>query len=113
MQFLHNAVAYYRSLGVTFERLLTDNGSAFRSKEFAKACQQLGIRHRYTRPYRPQTWPSDSSSRRFASGPMARTQALDHWLHHYDWHRPHQGIGGVAPMTRLSKSRNNLLTLHN
>ncbi|MDM0053788.1 IS481 family transposase, partial [Variovorax sp. J22R115] len=35
------------------------------------------------------------------------------WLHHYNWHRPHQGIGGVAPMTRLNKSRNNLLTLHN
>ena len=122
VQFLHNAVAYYRSLGVTVERLLTDNGSAFRSKEFAKACQQLGIRHRFTRPYRPQTNGKaerfiQSALREWAYGftyqnSSERTQALDHWLHHYNWHRPHQGIGGVAPMTRLNKSRNNLLTLH-
>jgi transposase InsO family protein len=38
--------------------------------------------------------------------------ALDHWNHHYNWHRPHQGIGGAVPMSRLSSSRNNLLTLH-
>ncbi|OUM00622.1 integrase [Variovorax sp. JS1663] len=121
VQFLHNAVAYYRSLGVTVERLLTDNGSAFRSKEFAKACQQLGIRHRFTRPCRPQTNGKaerfiQSALREWADGfiyqnSSERTQALDHWLHH-NWHRPHQGIGGVAPMTRLNKSRKNLLTLH-
>jgi transposase InsO family protein len=55
VQFLHNAVAYYRSLGVTIERLPTDNGTAFRSKDFAAACRQLGVRHRFRRPYRPQT----------------------------------------------------------
>ena len=122
VQFLHNAVAYYRSLGVSIERLLTDNGSAFRSKDFAKACQQLGIRHRFTRPYRPQTNGKaerfiQSALREWAYGftyqnSSERARALDHWLHHYNWHRPHQGIGGVAPMTRLNKSRNNLLTLH-
>ena len=42
-----------------------------------------------------------------------RTKALDHWNHHYNWHRPHQGIGGAVPISRLSSSRNNLLTLHN
>jgi transposase InsO family protein len=123
VQFLLNAVAYYRSLGVTVERLLTDNGSAFRSKEFAKACQQLAIRHRFTRPYRPQTNGKaerfiQSALREWAYGftyqnSAERTQALDYWLHHYNWHRPHQGIGGVTPMNRLNKSRNNLLTLHN
>lgn len=122
VQFLHNAVAYYRSLGVTVQQLLTDNGSAFRAKEFAKACQQLGIRHRFTRPYRPQTNGKaerfiQSALREWAYGftyqnSSERTQALEHWNHHYNWHRPHQGIGGVAPMTRLNKSRNNLLTLH-
>lgn len=55
MQFLRDAVAYYAGLGVQIEQLLTDNGSAFRSKDFAQACKQLGIRHRFTRPYRPQT----------------------------------------------------------
>ncbi|MDM0052245.1 integrase core domain-containing protein, partial [Variovorax sp. J22R115] len=83
----------------------------------------LGIRHRFTRPYRPQTNGKaerfiQSALREWAYGftyqnSSERTQALDHWLHHYNWHRPHQGIGGVAPMTRLNKSRNNLLTLHN
>jgi len=42
-----------------------------------------------------------------------RTASLDHWIHHYNWHRPHQGIGGVAPMSRLISSRYILLTLHN
>ncbi len=122
VQFLHNAVAYYRTLGVTVERLLTDNGSAFRSKDFARACRQLGIRHRFTRPYRPQTNGKaerfiQSALREWAYGftyqnSSQRTAALEHWNHHYNWHRPHQGIGGVAPMSRLNQSRNNLLTLH-
>lgn len=122
VQFLNNAVAYYASLGVTIRRVLTDNGSAFRSKQFAHACQQLGIRHKFTRAYRPQTNGKaerfiQSALREWAYGftyqhSEQRTAALDHWLHHYNWHRPHQGIGGAAPMSRLNKSRNNLLTLH-
>lgn len=70
VQFLHNAVAYYRSLGVTVERLLTDNGSAFRSKDFARACKQLGASRGPT-GRRPMARPSGSSSRRCANGPMA------------------------------------------
>ena len=122
VQFLHNAVAYYRSLGVRVERLLTDNGSAFRSRDFAHACRQLGIRHKFTRPYRPQTNGKaerfiQSALREWAYGftyqhSSERTAALNHWNHHYNWHRPHQGIAGVTPMTRLNRSRNNLLTLH-
>lgn len=122
VQFLHNAVAYCRSLGVTIERLLTDNGAAFRSRDFAQACRVLGIRHRFTRPYRPQTNGKaerfiQSALREWAYGftyqhSTERTAALEHWNHHYNWHRPHQGIGGVTPMSRLNRSRNNLLTLH-
>lgn len=122
VQFLHNAVAYFASLGVKVRRLLTDNGSAFRSRQFAQACQQLGIRHKFTRPYRPQTNGKaerfiQSALREWAYGftyqhSNQRTAALDYWNHHYNWHRPHQGIGGAAPMSRLNKSRNNLLTLH-
>lgn len=55
VQFLRNAVAYYAGLGITIKRLLTDNGAAFRSGEFAAACTALGIRHKFTRAYRPQT----------------------------------------------------------
>jgi transposase InsO family protein len=122
VQFLENCVAYFRSLGVRIERLLTDNGSAFRSRDFAAACLRLGIRHRFTRAYRPQTNGKaerfiQSALREWAYGWVyqnseARTATLDAWNHHYNWHRPHQGIGGQAPMARLSASRNNLLTLH-
>ncbi len=53
--FLRNAVDHYAALGVRIERLLTDNGPAYRSKLFAKVCQALGIKHSFTQPYRPQT----------------------------------------------------------
>ena len=122
IQFLQNMRAYFKSLGVTVRRLLTDNGSAFRSRKFAAACQQLGIEHKFTRAYRPQTNGKaerfiQSALREWAYGftyqnSNQRTEALDAWIHHYNWHRPHQGIHGVAPMARLSPSRNNLLTLH-
>jgi len=121
-QFLRNAVAYYRSLGVTVRRVLTDDGLAFRSRAFAAACQGLRVRHKFTRFYRPQTNGKaerfiQSAIREWAYGftyqnSAQRTNALDAWIHHYNWHRPHQGIHGVAPMTRLTSSRNNLLTLH-
>jgi transposase InsO family protein len=122
VQFLRDAVAYYARLDITVRRLLTDNGSAFRSKDFAAACKELGVRHRFTRPYRPQTNGKaerfiQSALREWAYGftyqhSSERMNALDHWNHHYNWHRPHQGIGGAVPMSRLSSSRNNLLTLH-
>ncbi|TMG99631.1 MAG: transposase family protein [Betaproteobacteria bacterium] len=53
--FLYAAVKYFAQLGVSVRRVLTDNGSAFRSKPFAHACGRLGLRHSFTRPYRPQT----------------------------------------------------------
>lgn len=122
VQFLCNAVAYFKSLGVPIKRLLTDNGPAFRSKDFAQACTELNVKHRFTRPYRPQTNGKaerfiQSALREWAYGfvyqnSLQRTEQLDAWIHHYNWHRPHQGIGGVAPMTRLKMSHNDLLMLH-
>ncbi len=122
VQFLKNAVAYYAGLCVTIKRLLTDNGSAFRSRDFAKTCVALGIKHRFTRAYRPQT---NGKAERFIQSALRewaygwtyqnsehRTIALASWQHHYNWHRPHSGIGGVAPMSRLRTSENNLLTVH-
>lgn len=115
-----DAVAYYARLGVTVRRLLTNNGSAFRSTDFASACKELGIRHRFTRPYRPWTNGKaerfiQSALREWAYGftyqrSAERTQALQRWNHHYNWHRPHQGIVGAVPMSRLSSNGNNLLT---
>jgi transposase InsO family protein len=120
--FLRASVKYFAGLGVTLQRVLTDNGSAFRAKRFAAACQQLGLKHSFTRPYRPQTNGKaerfiQSALREWAYGipyhhSTERTAMLKRWNHHYNWHRPHQGIGGVAPMSRLSRTRNNLLTLH-
>ncbi|MGF6213655.1 IS481 family transposase [Comamonas sp. 4034] len=120
--FLRNAMAYYEGLGVSIKRLLTDNGAAFRSREFAAACKALGVQHKFTRPYRPQTNGKaegfiQSALREWAYGwtyqnSAERTQALHSWQHHYNWHRPHSGIGRIAPMARL-KSANSFLTVHN
>ena len=122
VQFLENAVAYYKSLGVCVRRVLTDNGAAFRSKPFAEACDRLGIKHKFTRAYRPQT---NGKAERFIQSALRewayataynhsgeRAEMLERWIHHYNWHRPHQGINAVAPISRLRSSRNNLLTLH-
>lgn len=122
VQFLDNTVAYFRSLGVRLQRLMTDNGPAFRSRAFASACQRHGLRHIFTRPYTPKT---NGKAERFIQSALRewaygfayhhsdeRAQMLETWIHHYNWHRPHQGIHGATPMSRLPKSRNNLLTLH-
>ena len=103
------------------KRLLTDNGAAFRSKEFAAACKALGVQHKFTRPYRPQT---NGKAERFIQSALRewtydwtyqnsaeRPHALASWQHYDNWHRPHSGIGHIAPMSRL-KSTNNLLTDH-
>jgi len=123
VQFLRDAVAYYNRLGVTIKRLLTDNGSAFRSKLFRAACEQLGIQQKFTRAYRPQTNGKaerfiQSALREWAYGWTYQTSAerrevLQSWQHHYNWHRPHHGIGRVPPASRLPGPRYNLLTLHN
>jgi transposase InsO family protein len=96
------------------KRILTDNGSAFRSKDFAKACASLNLKHSFTRPYRPQTNGKaerfiQSALREWAYGiaynhSTQRTAMLERWTHHYNWHRPHQGINGSAPMSRLARS---------
>ena len=122
VRFLNNAVAYYAKLGVRIKRLLTDNGAAFRSRDFAQACRALGIQHKFTRAYRPQT---NGKAERFIQSALRewayrwtyrnsrqRSRALASWQHHYNWHRPHSGIGGMAPMSRLPASRHNVLTLH-
>jgi len=122
VQFLREAVAYYNRLGVSIKRLLTDNGAAFRSKPFRAACEELGIQHKFTRAYRPQTNGKaerfiQSALREWAYGwtyqnSAQRRDALQSWQHHYNWHRPHHGIGRVAPASRLPEPRHNLLTVH-
>jgi len=121
--FLRAAAAYYASLGITVRRVLTDNGSAFKSHAWRDACAELHIVHKRTRAYRPQTNGKaerfiQSALREWAYGiaydhSSERTAMLAKWQHHYNWHRPHAGIGGVPPMSRLNPaSGNNVLTLH-
>jgi transposase InsO family protein len=121
--FLHQALAYYARLGIRFNALLTDNGSAYRSRLFASTCKRLAIKHRFTRPYTPRT---NGKAERFIRTALeewayARTyqnseQRRDQlwpWLHQYNWHRPHGGLGQNTPISRAGFDRNNLLTLHN
>jgi transposase InsO family protein len=121
--FLKAAVAYYASLGVKVERVMTDNGSAYRSKAFAKACKRLGLRHIFTKPYTPKT---NGKAERFIQTSLRewayarayntsdeRTAELTRWLHRYNWHRPHGSLGSMPPISRLCVTENNLLRLHN
>ena len=116
--FLRRAIAFYRRYGIRVERLITDNGPAYRSTVHALACRALGIRHLRTRPYRPQT---NGKAERFirtmlggwAYGALYRnstesTAALDGWLDYYNHHRRHAALGHKPPIARLHE-RNNLL----
>ena len=120
--FLKAAVAYYASLGVTVVRVMTDNGSCYRSKAFRKTRSGLGLKHIFTKPYTPKT---NGKAERFVQTSLrewAYAQAYpssDHraaelpiWLHRYNWHRPHGGIKSQTPISRLGLDQDNLLRLH-
>jgi transposase InsO family protein len=108
---LRNAVAWYAERGVTVTRVLSDNGSAYKSHLWADTCAELAITVKKTRPYRPQTnGKIERFHRTLAEGwafkklytsEHARRAALPAWLHDYNHHRPHTAIGGSAPITRL------------
>jgi transposase InsO family protein len=117
--FLRRAIAFYARHGITVERVITDNGSPYRSTIHTLACRALGVRHLRTRPRRPQT---NGKAERFIRTLLAgwaygaiyatsreRTAALDGWLYHYNHQRRHRSIGRQPPITRL----NNLLGTYN
>ena len=116
------AIRYYRTLGVHFNRLLTDNGSAYRSRAFARLVRRLGLRHRFTRPYTPrtngkaerliQTALREWAYARSYESSGERAAHLPQWLHHYNWHRPHASLGYKPPITRIPIPLNNVLGLH-
>jgi transposase InsO family protein len=109
---LRNAVTWFTDRGITIERVLSDNGSAYRSHLWRDTCTELGITPKKTRPYRPQTnGKIERFHRTLADGwafkqlyptEQARRAALPAWLHHYNHHRPHTAIGKVPPITRLT-----------
>jgi transposase InsO family protein len=109
---LHQAVAWFAQRGVRVQRVLSDNGSAYRSHTWRQACTELGITAKRTRPYRPQTnGKIERFHRTLADGwayarlydsETARRAALPAWLHFYNHHRPHSAIGGQPPISRLT-----------
>jgi transposase InsO family protein len=110
--FLRRALAFFARYGIQVERVLTDNGSAYRSVVHALACRSLGIRHLRTRAYRPQTNGKAERFIRTMLGGWAygaiygssneRTAALDGWLWHYNHRRKHSALGHQPPVTRTN-----------
>lgn len=109
--FVRRAVAWFRRRGVRVQRVLSDNGTGYRSRAFAAACRAGRLVHRRTRPYTPRT---NGKAERFirtmlrewAYGPAyhtsaQRTAVLDRWLHYYNWHRRHRALGGQPPIRRV------------
>jgi transposase InsO family protein len=114
--FLRRALAFYRAHGIRVERVMTDNGAAYRSIAHALACRALGIRHLRTRPRRPRT---NGKAERFIKTMMAgwndgaiygssreRAAALDGWLWTYNHRRPHGALSHKAPIARLNELNN-------
>ena len=111
---LQRAVSWFAHRGITVERVLSDNGPAYRSHAWRDVCSELGIKPKRTRPYRPQTngkierfhrtlndgWAFN----RHYSSESARRAALPAWLHFYNHHRPHTAIGKVPPISRISNN---------
>jgi transposase InsO family protein len=108
--FLRRAWRFYASHGITIERILTDNGGCYRSHDFAAACDELGLGHRRTRPYHPQTNGKAERMVRtlisewaYASPFMdtaQRISALDRFLDFYNHRRPHWSLAGQPPISR-------------
>ena len=120
--FLKAAVVYYASLGITVTRVMTDNGSCYKAKEFAKACKVLCLKHIRTKPYTPKT---NGKAERFIQTALRewayaraypssdhRKAHLPEWNHMYNWHRPHGSLKSKTPISRLGLNLDNLLRLH-
>jgi transposase InsO family protein len=109
---LRRAIAWFAERGVTVERVLSDNGACYRSHAWRDTCTELGINHKRTRPYRPQTngkierfhrtLADEWAYARYYDTDTARRNALPGWLHFYNHHRTHSAIGGQPPINRLT-----------
>lgn len=111
--FLRRAVRWFKGMGVVVERVLSDNGSCYRSEVHARACAELRMRHLFTRPYRPRTNGKaerfiQTLTNRWAYGAIygssaERTAALPGWLDHYNFRRRHGSLGHRPPAARLAE----------
>ena len=120
--FLERTVAWFARHGIKIQRLLTDNGSCYRSKLFARTCRCLGMRHSFTRPYRPrtngkaerliQTLLREWAYRFVYRSSIQRQRWLAHYLHFYNWHRQHLSLNRKPPASRIPATVNNVLRIH-
>jgi transposase InsO family protein len=111
--FLRRAAAWFASMGIVLEAVLSDNGSCYRSGAHAAACSEFGLRHLFTRPYRPRTNGKaerfiQTLTDRWAYGAIygssaERTRALPGWLSHYNFRRPHGSLAKRPPAARLAE----------
>ena len=111
--FLIRALRWFRAQGITVDRLLTDNGSPYRSKAWRRVCRVAHLRHRFTRPYHPQTNGKAERWIRTVLGECLylevfqssehRRDGLAHLLQWYNRHRPHRALGGLSPCARLAQ----------
>ncbi len=119
---LQSAVAYYKRLGISVARVMTDNGSCYKAKSFAAACKALGLKHIRTKPYTPKTngkaerfiqtalreW---AYARAYSTSEQRKTH-LPEWTHMYNWHRPHGSLNSQPPISRLGQPMDNVLRFH-
>jgi transposase InsO family protein len=108
---LTNAVAWFADRGITVKRVLSDNGSCYKSNLWKQTCSELGVTPKKTRPYRPQTngkierfhrtLAEGWAFKKYYNSEATRLAALPAWVHQYNHHRPHSAIGKAAPITRL------------
>ena len=109
--FALRCLASFAAMGVRVERVMTDNGPGYRSREFNDALSGCGVAHKYTRPYSPwQNGKVERMNRTIAqewqyarawSGEGERAEALPAFVEHYNWVRPHSACGGLPPMSRI------------
>ncbi|MGP3947498.1 IS481 family transposase [Streptomyces sp. 7N604] len=110
--FLARATAWFATQGITIERVLTDNAWAYTKNTWRQTCHDLRIQPRWTRPWRPQTngkverfhrtLTEEWAYHRPYTSDSERQAAFPNWLHWYNYHRPHTGIGGSTPADRVT-----------
>jgi transposase InsO family protein len=117
-RFLRDTAAFFAAHGIQIERILTDNARAYTdARIFQATLTQLGVRHRHTRPYRPQT---NGKAERFIQTALAewayrrpftsdddRARLLPRWLRAYNHHRPHSALGGRSPLMAVNNLSGN------
>jgi transposase InsO family protein len=120
--FLYSSIAWYARLNIGIQRILTDNGPCYKAHNFRRACGDLGLKHRRTRPYTPRT---NGKAERFIQTALRewayartyqnsqeRTAALLSFNNQYNWHRPHASLKQKTPISRAGLDDNNLLRHH-